>query len=433
MKPAVKPGLLILTSSFPRSALDGTCGYVREFADSLSACFDVTVLAPGDLSDDSSYRSFKVERSRPVLAQLSPAHSTFRASADLNEVIARGALAWLALLPGLIAFTFRAIRLALRSNVICSHWMAPSGVIGAICSKALQRPHIVVEHSGALHLLRKTRLGKLLARFVVRNSRTVVVVSEDLRTKLLEFCPRAVDKIVVIPMGVDSDRLEGQRPAVHASVGKGATKSPIESCLSALPVDTPRTILFVGRLVKIKGVDSLLRAAALTKNLRVVIAGDGPERPNLERLAAELGIDAEFKGAVSGKDKFDVYRLAGAVVIPSLVLDSGRSEGTPRVGLEAMASGIPVIASRCGGLPEIIVDGQNGLLFDPGDHQMLAAKMQLLMGDPDLAERLSLGGRTTAARYDWSTVGPLFCQIICGEQSREVERRISDSAKMMAG
>ena len=403
----------MLTSSFPRNSSDETCGYVREFAESLSSFFDVTVLAPDDLSDDLGYRSFRVERSYSSSPpELDESRSAFRASTDLNEVISAGIPARLSLLPGFLLFGLKAIYLAFRSDVICSHWLVPAGAIGAVISKVLGKHHVVVEHSGALHFLRNSAPGRLLARFVVRNSNAVVVVSEDLKAKLLEFCPEAAKKTVAIPMGVDINKIQQPAPVRVLSDQEQAPDFAGKLSMGTHPAGATRTVVFVGRLVRIKGVDVLLRAAALTRKVRVVIAGDGPERLRLEELAAELAVPVEFKGVITANPRSNLYGQADVVVIPSIVLDNGRTEGTPRVCLEAMASGCPVIASRCGGLSDLIVDGQNGLLFDPGHHEMLADKLERLLSNPGLAESLSAEALRTAAQYDWSIAGSIFARTL---------------------
>jgi glycosyltransferase involved in cell wall biosynthesis len=94
------------------------------------------------------------------------------------------------------------------------------------------------------------------------------------------------------------------------------------------------------------------------------------------------------------------------------VLQSGRTEGTPVVCLEAMAAGRPVIAARVGGLAEIIVDGHNGLLFEADDELALAEKLNLLISNSGLRERLVTNARLTAAQHSWLQVGPRFAEII---------------------
>jgi glycosyltransferase involved in cell wall biosynthesis len=100
------------------------------------------------------------------------------------------------------------------------------------------------------------------------------------------------------------------------------------------------------------------------------------------------------------------------VVIPSRALPNGRTEGTPVVCLEAMAAGRAVIASRVGGLAEAIVDGQNGLLFEPGDHRLLRHKLLLVLGNAELQHKLAENARRSAAAYDWKRIRARYGTII---------------------
>ena len=325
----------------------------------------------------------------------------FQASRDFNGV--RNLAVWLAFICSLALFFFKAIKLAASSDVVCSHWLVPSGLVGALIARLTGKPHVVVEHSGAAHLLARLRGGRLITRLIVSSSERVVVVSKDLKQKLVMLCEDASSKIEVIPMGVRTfepcDEFAGGGDRL--SIARGV---PAES--------NKAMILFIGRLTEVKGVDVLLRATSGVASARVVIAGDGEQRSYLEALASELKVDATFLGQVDARRRTHLLEECKAVVIPSRVLPCGRTEGTPVVCLEAMAAGRPVVASRVGGLAELITDGQNGLLFDAGDDSALAAKLNLLIGDSSLSEELATNGRLIAAEHAWPRVGLRFAEFI---------------------
>jgi glycosyltransferase involved in cell wall biosynthesis len=178
-------------------------------------------------------------------------------------------------------------------------------------------------------------------------------------------------------------------------------------------------ILFIGRLTEVKGVDVLLRAMSCETSARLVIAGDGNQRSCLEALACELALDATFLGQVDARERNRLLAECEAVVIPSRVLSCGRTEGAPVVCLEAMAAGRPVIASRVGGLAEIIVDGQNGLLFEAGDESALGKKLSLLIGNSSLSGELATNARLTAARHSWPLVGSRFAEVITASLNKD--------------
>ena len=396
MKHNSSPALLVLTSSFPNSPDDETCGYIRDFARSLSNEFNVTVLAPPDLNATAwPADRFRLMRSRSILPlRLDP----FQAGRDLNNLAEASLVARFVILLSLVTFSLRAIYLALKADVVCSHWMFPSGLIGALICRLLGKPHIVLEHSGSLHLLSKTRAGKMVAKFLINSSRQVVAVSADLKKKLIDLCPQARDVIEIIPMGVKLS---------------GLTK-PVRLNASSLASETvsPFTILFIGRLTRIKGLDVLLRAASGLRYVRVVVGGDGECRNELEQLAHDLSVNASFLGRVNASQRQRLLSDCDVAVIPSRILHDGRTEGTPVVCLEAMAAGRVIIASRVGGLPEVITDKQNGLLFDPEDHDVLREKIKTILEDEGLRQNVEREAIRSSMEYSWDRTSKRYAQLI---------------------
>jgi len=153
--------------------------------------------------------------------------------------------------------------------------------------------------------------------------------------------------------------------------------------------------LYVGRLSREKGVEVLVRAAAAS-GARVKMVGDGPLRPTLERMIAESGADVELLGFRSGEELSAAVQAASAVVMPSICHDN-----CPLAVIEAMAWGKPVIGSRVGGIPELVRDGEEGVLVPHGDTAALGAAMLRLQQDSELAERMGRAGRARVeAHYD---------------------------------
>lgn len=327
----------------------------------------------------------------------------FRATVDFNDLLSESIGVKVASAFSLASFFYGAIKQALHADVICSHWLVPSGAIGAWISRITGKPHIAVEHSGALHMLARARGGRKLTRFIARGSNHIVTVSEDLRNKLVSLCPEAEGKAEVIPMGV---RAATTRSATLSSPSAPAVMSAFGEP-SRMPI-----ILFIGRLSKIKGTDVLIRAMEGIENAQLFVAGDGEQRRELEELARRLSVSARFFGQVGAVERDELLSLCDAVVIPSLVMRCGRTEGTPVVCFEAMAAGRPVIASRAGGLAEIISDGENGLLFEADNHNSLREKLRLIIEDASLRQKLSRKGRQVVAGYEWSKIGERFCRII---------------------
>jgi glycosyltransferase involved in cell wall biosynthesis len=426
LKHSEKPNLLLLTSSFPSSTGDVTCGYIRDFARSLSIEFNVTVLAPHDRrAVEWPADVFTLTRSRSVLPlRLDP----FQAGDDLNALVSRSPLAKFAALISLLCFFAQALLMAARADAICSHWMVPSGFVGALISRALGKPHVIVEHSGALHLLGRMRGGRRITRFIIGGSDRIVTVSADLKRKLVGLCPESATKVEVIPMGVNVASFAGEAmisgglhegrfmPQRHEDAkphqGEGDTSCSFGSWSLGGEAVSSRTIAFIGRLTDIKGLDVLLKAIEGLDGLHLIVAGDGEARKELERMALQFSVNASFVGRIGALEREQLLSVCDAMVIPSRVLADGRTEGTPVVCLEAMAAGRVVIASRVGGLAELISDGETGLLFEQGDHSMLKEKLKLALSDDNLRQKIGENARRSAAAYDWSWIGFRFSEIL---------------------
>ncbi len=159
-----------------------------------------------------------------------------------------------------------------------------------------------------------------------------------------------------------------------------------------VPVDPSKGsyVAYAGRLAAEKGVDVLLAAAKTQPHMPVCFAHDSSPARDLMQKAPK---NAKFLGWLGRTDLSAFYCRARFVVIPSRCYDM-----CPNVALEAMAHGLPVIASRIGGLPEIVEDGVTGLLVEPGNSEELADKMKLLWKNPDLCRRMGQAGREKAIR-----------------------------------
>ncbi|WP_386052409.1 glycosyltransferase [Terrabacter terrigena] len=160
---------------------------------------------------------------------------------------------------------------------------------------------------------------------------------------------------------------------------------------------------FAGRLEAAKGADVLLRAVALESDLRCRVAGDGPERRRLERLASALGVPdrVEFVGALESDRLPDFYRSLDVLAVPSLTTPSW-VEQFGRVAVEAMACGIPVVVSDSGALPEVV--GDAALVVAEGDEAALAKAIGEVVRDADVARSLREAGLARAAATSWDVV-----------------------------
>lgn len=165
------------------------------------------------------------------------------------------------------------------------------------------------------------------------------------------------------------------------------------------------------RLESSKGVDILVNAFNLIKtsfpSLRLVIAGEGSDEQKLKTLVRDLNLEdrVSFVGTLDIVNGMSYLKGASLTVVPSI------SEGGGLVNIEAQAAGCPVVASRVGGIPEYVSDGQSGLLFEPGDYNDLAEKITQVLTDTNLRERLISGGIEHAKKFDWDIIGEQYIDL----------------------
>ncbi|HEX5014978.1 MAG TPA: glycosyltransferase [Candidatus Limnocylindrales bacterium] len=207
----------------------------------------------------------------------------------------------------------------------------------------------------------------------------VVAISEFNRNRIVEVCgTAAAAKVRVIHCGVDATRFA---PAGPRDAGTG------------LPL-----IVSVGRLIPLKGhlelIQACARLAGAGVRFRCRIVGDGPFRDVLERQIVARGLTGTvaLTGPKTADDVRDLLRETDVFVTPSIPM-KGRMEGIPVVLMEALSSGVPVVASRMSGIPELVVDGENGVLVEPGDVPALAEALRGLVSDPERRARFGRAGR----------------------------------------
>ena len=176
-----------------------------------------------------------------------------------------------------------------------------------------------------------------------------------------------------------------------------------------------RYILAIGRHVPQKGFDVLLRAyakcvAQVPDAFDLILAGDGPERESLQRLAGELkvGLRVRFCGRVDNAQAVELFQGCEFFVLPS------RHEPMGIVNLEAMAAGKAVIATRVGGVPELVVEDETGVLVSPDEIEALSQALSRLMSDATLCSRLGEAGRLRAEQFDWPDIAAAYMRIYSG-------------------
>jgi glycosyltransferase involved in cell wall biosynthesis len=176
-------------------------------------------------------------------------------------------------------------------------------------------------------------------------------------------------------------------------------------------------VMGVGRLIPVKGFEYLVEAHAIAHaadpRLRLVILGDGDSRAALEARVDALGIsDSVVLTGTAARDKIPAHLAASDIVAVPSIRYGGYVDGLPNVVLEAMAAGKPLVASRVGGIPELVRDGENGFLVSEKDALALADTLLAMAADPGLRARLGAAGRAEVrAERSWEAAGLQFVEV----------------------
>jgi len=283
------------------------------------------------------------------------------------------------LLP--LAVFFRALRLSLTNRYALVHAYQASHAAGGAWLLSLVRPDIplLVTLQEGNELARQPLAVRMARRLILRGADRITAISSYLAAYARREAPHV--PVTLIPNGVTIRTVPNP------------------------PRNPDPTVLTVSRLVPKNNVAGIIRAFALARgtvpNARLLVVGDGPLRAELEAVARERGVReaVQFMGTVPHDDLPAVYAAADVFVRPSL------SEGLGSVFLEAMAAGVPVIASPVGGIPDIVRDGETGLLAGPDDDAAVAHAMVRLLVDAALRDRITAGADAMVrGQYDWTAV-----------------------------
>jgi colanic acid/amylovoran biosynthesis glycosyltransferase len=255
----------------------------------------------------------------------------------------------------------------LRPDLIHAHF-ASGGKTLLPLLREFKRPLLVTLHGGSDVPVEKPRFG--IYRQLAERATLFLCVSDFIRRQAIEAGFPA-EKLLVHYIGIDRTLF----------VPPPATT-------------TVDSVLFVGRLVEMKGGEYLLRAMKKVQSRRpaceLTIAGDGPLRGELERLAAELGVNCKFLGVQPPATIRQMLPKSRLVCLPSVTTAAGDREGLPTVLIEAQAMGVPVVSTFHSGIPEGVIDGVTGTLVAERDTEGLAAAILQLLEDRDLWQRYHL-------------------------------------------
>ena len=253
----------------------------------------------------------------------------------------------------------------IQTHAVKSHFLAR-------CASLPQRAHWVAFHHGYTWPTLRARLYNQLDRWSLRTARKVLTVSLPFREEL-------------IARGVNADRIEIVHNAIQPDWGRGL-QNPLALRAKLGIAPHKSVILIVGRLSREKDHLTLLEAVARLApalNPHLLVVGEGPERPRIEERIRGLNLTGSVTLTGQQESAEPYYGIAQIAVLSSL------SEGSPNALLEAMAAGVPVVATRVGGIPEIATDQESALLVEPGDVAGMSAALANLLEENGRAARLA--------------------------------------------
>ena len=379
-----KKKLLVTASTFPRWGGDTEPRFVYDLCHAMRDEFDITVLVPAapGAQDCEEMGGLHVERYHYF-----PIHkweTLCYPGAIVPRIKEKKARALL--VPFLfLSLWWNLFKRRKQFDAVHAHWLIPQGIVQSF----FKVPYLVTGHGGDVTSLNQGIL-KALKRRCLQRAGAVTVVSEPLREMLINICPGK--EIEVLPMGCDCRHFSPEHRVDNYFSQNGK------------PV-----VLFVGRLAEVKGVTYLIEAMKQVDAI-LAIVGEGPLRQELERQAAPLGDKIRFLGGKTHDELATIYASADVFVAPSVKAKDGGVEGFGLVFLEAMASGLPVVASRSGGIPDLVHDGENGLLVPPAEPQALAEAINQVLTENEFRKKLVHDGMLTVQNYDYCVTGQKYAK-----------------------
>ena len=287
----------------------------------------------------------------------------------------------------------------LRPTVLHTH-TAKAGAVGRVAAllAGSARPPVVV-HTFHGHVLRgyfsptRARTFQQIERVLARRSDALIAVSPEVRDDLVELGVAPAEKIVVVRLGLDLDRRLSADPSARAAV-RAELGIPDDGFL----------IGWLGRMTEIKRVDDLLDACARLRakgvDAYLALVGDGPLRDELKDKAEALGIADRTRFVGFRESVGELYAAFDVVALTSA------NEGTPVTVIEALACGLPVVATDVGGVSDVVQDGRSGFLVPANDVAAVAARLEQLAGDPKLCSVMGESGRAfVVPRYSVPRLG----------------------------
>jgi len=274
------------------------------------------------------------------------------------------------------------LRINKRVDVIHVHYGSYFAVPAYLMRLVARKRFVVSCHGYDVLYLQKSRIWRFVQRAVFSRASFMTAASSEIRDVLIDRYGVDKDKVVVVQNGVDEEDIEGAR---RAAVAKGR-----------------RTVIFLGNLRAVKDPMTAIKAFEIAlvgrPDLLLTVVGDGPVRGEVERYvdARHLQGSVEMKGLLGHQDALTELSSADVFLMSSL-----SEGGNPLAMMEAMALGKPIVATAVGGIKDIVVQGENGFMVEPGSPGKLAAALTKVLDDKTLASSLAAKARDASRGFTW--------------------------------
>ena len=387
--------VLVIGSVYPRFHEDAEVPWLRaSIAHLKKAGLDIQVLAPAY----KGLKSHEIDGVKVNRFRYAPASWEFLT----HEEGAPSKMAnkpWLQLLaiPYIISGFFKCIKICrkFKPDIIHAHWPFPHAYIALGAAKLFKIPLVLNFHGAELLLIRKKKWVKPLLKFAIGQAQAVFANSSFTASKI-----KALRNVNVewSPYGTTLEG--GSLPLVSASASTTPSSGEVSPQRpSPHPVQGKFKILFVGRHIERKGIRYLIEAAKYLPRdqFEIRIVGVGDLTDELKKLASESATpdsaDIIFTGKLSPEALANEYKSANVFTLPAIVDSKGDTEGLGVVLIEAMELGLPIVASNVGGIPDVVIDGETGILVPEKDPEALASAYKRLAAEPGLIKQLLAGAQ----------------------------------------
>jgi len=277
-----------------------------------------------------------------------------------------------------------------RPDIIHGQWAFPGGYIAYIMSKIFNKKSVITVHFAEIPLLKKFNLLKKIVVRALNHSSEIVAVSNFTKNELVN-------------LGVKEDRITIIKPIPNFIKKPIIQENSFEELKIKFTHSKDKIIFFLGRLVERKGVEFLIQALPLikSKNFHLIISGEGHLLEKLKKLTKSLDLNHKvtFFESPTDSEIAMLGSISDVFVCPSIVDSKGETEGLGLVIVEAMAFGLPVIATSVGGIVDIIKNEENGILIPQKDPKSIANAIERLFQDENLTKKILKRSNETVMEF----------------------------------